>query len=524
MVYEISDFKKNNKKLWFIFSRIISIASVLFLFLIILTWVLSFYKINTFLFYVFFWIIVIFYSWWLIRWFEYVILLILWYLRYKWYQELDLKNILDKKPKNKQENMIYNQYLKSNKRIDDLYHWVIIPTFQDPYDMLKDNFEAIKQSNYNNQKIIITLAWEQVDKENFKEIKDKFLKEYADTFYFVNSTLHPKWIEWEIQGKGSNVNYAIKNTYKKILDFWINEDNILVSVMDSESIVQNTYFDAMSLEYCLTSKDMQDKTIYQPMLFLFNRFFLAPFFSKVISLSTTFYILAASIKWIWTRAQAIQMQSLKSLLQTNFYSAETITEDGHQYYRTYCVFNWKFQVKPVYTYVLLEPVIWRNLMESIKLQYNQIKRWAHGALDLPYIIICFLKNKKLPRLRTLYEIFWLTESSVLWSSLQFILFFWTIYFYILWWVYGDVMVKFWLLGFVILIILNIITLFFFPWNSLKSKRYKIYEASKYIILSFTVMWPMLLILNWLPALHAQMLILFWKPMWKFNVTKKYRDE
>jgi hypothetical protein len=91
---------------------------------------------------------------------------------------------------------------------------------------------------------------------------------------------------------------------------------------------------------------------------LFNRFFSAPFFSKVISLSTTFYILSASIKWIWTRAQAVQVQSLKSLLQTNFYSVETITEDWHQYYRTYCTFNWKFQVKPVYTYVLLEPVIW----------------------------------------------------------------------------------------------------------------------------------------------------------------------
>jgi hypothetical protein len=66
--------------------------------------------------------------------------------------------------------------------------------------------------------------------------------------------------------------------------------------MDSESIIQDTYFDAISLEYCLTSEDMQDKTIYQPMLFLFNRFFSAPFFSKVISLSTTFYILSASIK------------------------------------------------------------------------------------------------------------------------------------------------------------------------------------------------------------------------------------
>ena len=523
MVYEISELKDNNKKLRFVFSKIVPVMSLFFLFLIIITWIISFYQINSLLFYIFFWIIVIFYVWWLIRWFEYVILLILWYLRYKWYQELNLKNIFTKTPKTRQENIIYNQYLKSNKKVDDLYHWVIIPTFQDPYAMLKDSFESIKNADYDNKKIIITLAWEQTDEENFKNIEKQFLEEYSDTFYFVNTTLHPKWLVGELQGKGSNVSYAAKKTYQKILDLWIDDTNILVSVMDSESIVQKTYFDAISLEYCLTTEDMQDKTIYQPMLFLFNRFFSAPFFSKVIALSTTFYILAASIKWIWTRAQAVQVQSLKSLLETNFYSVETITEDGHQYYRTYCAFNWKFQVKPVYTYVLLEPVIWQNFFESIKLQYNQIKRWAHGVLDLPYITICFLKNKKLPKLRTLYEIFRLTESSVLWSSLQFILFFWTIYFYILWWVYGNVMVKFWLLWFLILIVLNTITLFFFPWHDLRSKRNKIYEASKFIILSFTIMGPMLLILSWLPALHAQMLILFWKAMWKFNVTKKYRN-
>jgi len=68
--------------------------------------------------------------------------------------------------------------------------------------------------------------------------------------------------------------------------------------LDSESIVQDRYFDFLVFEYCITEDDMKDKTIYQPMLFLFNRFFKSPFFSKVIAISTSFYILAASIKGI----------------------------------------------------------------------------------------------------------------------------------------------------------------------------------------------------------------------------------
>jgi dihydroxyacetone kinase-like predicted kinase len=58
--------------------------------------------------------------------------------------------------------------------------------------MLKDSFESIKNSTYDNKKIILTLAGEQADEENFKKIEQEFLKEYKDVFFYVNTTLHPK--------------------------------------------------------------------------------------------------------------------------------------------------------------------------------------------------------------------------------------------------------------------------------------------------------------------------------------------
>ena len=521
MLYEISDFKKYKKLRWF-FSRLIPIFTIIFLFITIYTWYLSYFHPKSYIFYVFFGIIIVFYTWWLIRWFEYIVLLSLWYFRYRGYQNLDLENIISWKPKTKLWKQIYLNIKKQNIKFDEIYHWVIIPTFQDPYEMIEDSIKSIVNSKFDNKKIIFTLAWEEKDKENYYNIFNKIKSKYWDNFLLFLDTLHPYWIKWELPWKGSNVTYSAKKCYNEIKKLWINYDKILVSVLDSESIVQDTYFSLLTLEYLYTKDYMKDKTIYQPMLFLFNRFFLSSFFSKIIAISTTFYILAASVKWIWTRAQAIQAQSLKSLLQTDFYSVETITEDWHQYYRTYCTFDWKFQVKPVYSYILLEPVIWKTIFESIKLQFNQIKRWAHWALDLPYIVICFLKNKNLLKLRTLYEIFWLIEASVLWGSLQFILFLGSIIFYLTWWIYSWIMVIYWFLWFVVLIILTLITLFFLPWKQLWKKRKILYEWFKYIFLSFTVAWPMLLFVNWLPALYTQLLILFWKPMWKFNVTKKYR--
>ena len=289
-----------------------------------------------------------------------------------------------------------------------------------------------------------------------------------------------------------------------------------------KNIITKTYFDAMSLEFIINDPKIRHNTIYQPMLFLLNRFFQAPYFSKVIALSVWAYILWASIKWVGTRAQAVQAQSLFSLLKTNFYSPYTITEDWHQYYRCYCAFDGNFQVRPVYSYVLLEPVIWKNIWETIKLQYNQIRRWAHGCLDVPYLILCaYEKYKSLLNLRTLYEIFWLIEASILWGSLQFILFFGSIFLMLIGNAFWEILLRFNFFALVVLMLVLLISYWFFPLKVLKINR-KIFELGKYGLFTFTLMGPFLLILNGLPALHAQLMILFGKPMGKFQVTKKYR--
>ena len=40
----------------------------------------------------------------------------------------------------------YADYEKSDLKYSDVYHWVIIPTSQDPYEMLEETFENIKKS------------------------------------------------------------------------------------------------------------------------------------------------------------------------------------------------------------------------------------------------------------------------------------------------------------------------------------------------------------------------------------------
>jgi len=515
---EISEIKKSFPLAYKITSRIppfISVVLLLFLFI----WIyLSSKKLNFTLIVVIF--ILIFYIRWIIRWIEFIILLLQGLFKYKFFQKINWQNIRNKNPKSINEKILLKKIKNKLYEKNKIYHRIIIPTYKDSWTLIEKNIESIKNSNWPNKQIIITLAGEERDKNNFeKNIKSKFLEKYQNTFFYINTTLHPANLPNEIPWKGSNVNWAWKTTYKKILEKWLEPQQILVTVADSESVFSPDFFDSLTFHYLTTPDDLKDKTIFQPMLLLFNKFFDAPFFSKIIAIATTFYILWNSIKSIWVRTQAVQSQSLRSLLQTNRYSSETITEDWHQYYRTFFTFNWKFKVQPIYSWIRLEPVIGKNLLESIKLQYNQIKRWSHWVLDRPYIILSY-RIKKTPFLRTLYEIFRLLEASVLWASSQFILFFWWIFLLLLP-IQSLIIKTFAFLWIIIFFSLFIITSFFIPWKQIKEKPSYILSIINYILLWSILAWISMLFLNGLPALHTHILVLLWKPMNRFNVTIKY---
>jgi hypothetical protein len=55
-------------------------------------------------------------------------------------------------------------------------------------------------------------------------------------------------------------------------------------------------------------------------------------------------------------------------------------------------------------------------------QYSQMRRWSHGAEDIPYALCMWIdQKKKLSFWRTLYEWGRLLEGILLWSTLHLVL-------------------------------------------------------------------------------------------------------
>lgn len=202
--------------------------------------------------------------------------------------------------------------------------------------------------------------------------------------------------------------------------FHTTPDSILVTTLDADTNVDEEYFSILTYTYLITP-DRKHKA-YQPIIFFFNNFWKAPFFSKIISLFNSFWILFNFTKARGTRNFSTHAQPLDGLLETHFWSKQTIVEDGHQYRRSFFAMDGNYECVPVYAKVYQDCNLNVSLTKTATAQYKQMRRWSHGAEDIPYSYAQMVSNwNTVKRGTAVFEHLRLTESIILWSTFHIVL-------------------------------------------------------------------------------------------------------
>lgn len=193
-----------------------------------------------------------------------------------------------------------------------------------------------------------------------------------------------------------------------------------MTTLDADTNVDKEYFSVLTYTY-LTTPDRKHKA-YQPIIFFFNNFRQAPFFSKIISLFNSFWILFNFTKVRGTRNFSTHAQPLDGLLETHFWSKQTIVEDGHQYRRSYYAMKGNYECVPVYAKVYQDCNMNTSIGMTANAQYKQMRRWSHGAEDIPYSTCQMIDQRKtIDKSMALFENIRLFESIVLWSTFHVVL-------------------------------------------------------------------------------------------------------
>ena len=266
--------------------------------------------------------------------------------------------------------------------------------------------------------MILVFAGEESDQENFLALSQKIKHEFGEKFMHYMHTIHPKNIPGEIKGKSSNTTYAAKEL-KKYLDARppenkIHYENIIVSNFDADTVAHPLYFTELTFKY-LTA-DRRTEKGYQPTHMFHNNIWDVPLATRIVALGCTFWRMAESMESNKYKSFSSRSIGFKTVIEVNYWDPSIIPEDSRQYWTAFTIYDGRHKLIPIYSPVYMDAVLSETYIKTFQSQYNQLRRWAWGVCDFPFVALNLWHNKKIPLGQKIYLIIDFLKNSLLWAT------------------------------------------------------------------------------------------------------------
>lgn len=296
----------------------------------------------------------------------------------------------------------------------DLINVVIIATYNEGLDILEPTVASILATKYDHKQIWLVIAYEERGGQQVAKNAQELVKRFRDKFGYAEAIMHPDDIPGEIRGKGGNITFAGRKVAERVAEQKVDPEKVIVTTLDSDNRPGQNYFANLSYSYAINVNRLHKS--YQPVAVFNNNIWDAPAPMRVIAFSNSFWNIVESMRPHRLRNFAAHAQSLQTLIETDFWSVTTIVEDGHQYWRTYFTYDGDHQVIPLMSPVFQDAVLAEGYWRTFKVQYVQLRRWAWGVSDFPYVVRNSIKNKRIPWSDKLMQTGRLFEGHFSWAT------------------------------------------------------------------------------------------------------------
>lgn len=298
----------------------------------------------------------------------------------------------------------------------EIYNAVIIATYNESMDILEPSVKALTEAEYDLSKLILIIAYEGRGGAEIEKTANTLIEKYGKKFKYAAAIKHPDGIKGEVKGggKGPNITWAGRELTKYIEKQGIDPNNVIVTTLDSDHRPSSQYFSQLTFMFATDVNRLRRS--YQPIAMFLNNIWDAPAPMRLIATGNSFWLLMESMRPNRMRNFAAHAQGLGALIETDYWSVTTIVEDGHQYWRSYFAFDGDHKVVPLYTPVYQDAVLADTYMRTFKVQYLQLRRWAWGVTDIPYVIKESIRNKRAPLGDKLVQLGRLIEGHFSWAT------------------------------------------------------------------------------------------------------------
>jgi Glycosyl transferase family group 2 len=298
---------------------------------------------------------------------------------------------------------------------DEIYHLVILPTYREPYEVMKESFARLAAATCPKEKTLVVLALEARGGEAARAVGERIEKEYSGVFLRLLTTVHPSGLAGEIPGKGSNETWAALRAKESLIDpLKLNYDNIIVSVFDADTQVPPEYFNRLA--YVFLSAENRLRAIYQPVPLFTNNIREAPALARVVAFSTTFWQMMQQSRPERLTSFSSQSIPFRMLLDIGFWHKDIVSEDSRIFWQGFLRYRGDFRVEPLFFPVSMDANVAPKFWQSMKNLYKQQRRWAWGCENIPYMLTGFRRDPAIPSRKKWYWTFNTLEGFHSWAT------------------------------------------------------------------------------------------------------------
>ncbi len=303
----------------------------------------------------------------------------------------------------------------SHPKPSDVYHVVIIATYNESFEILDTTLQSLLSSTYDKNRMIIVLTYEERGGPTTHAAAKKLQQKYHSFFHSFLLNCHPEGLPDEVIGKGPNITHAGFMLKQWLYDQKIAYKDVIVTTLDSDNRPYPTYFDYVAYEFIVRPDRKQ--LSYQPIALYFGNIWDAPAPMRVIATGNSFWTIISSMRPHTLRNFAAHSQPMDALVEMNFWSKRSIVEDGHQYWRSYFHFHGNYEVVPIHVPIYQDAVLAATLKKTLVAQFKQLRRWGYGASDVPYVATrVFSRHSTVPVLPSIARLIRLVDSHVTLAS------------------------------------------------------------------------------------------------------------
>lgn len=298
---------------------------------------------------------------------------------------------------------------------------ILIPNYNESTTIIGASLEILaEQKDINKKQLIVVLAMEERAKDSHQRAKE-LLEKFDGRFDQLIATFHPDGIVGEIKGKASNEAWAAKEIKKILVDKQKNNiQNITITSCDADTHFHSQYFSALT--YSFATNNNRYLRFWQSPICWHNNFWKVPALIRIIgTLSNSGYLASIQEPDGLFFNYSSYSTSLFLLDKVGYWDTDIIPEDWHIFLQSFFHENGKIEVEPIFLTTSIDAPEGKTYFGALKNRYEQCKRHAWGATDIPYAIKEALKHPEIPFLVRFFRVYKVIESHLLWATNWFIL-------------------------------------------------------------------------------------------------------